>query len=141
MQKVLGFSTTSMTMSRLFLSCGFYLSAAYVQLEFGESATSIRVRLLFRREGTGTSSLGSVSLFVCFQKEFLEVISGELGAERLHLAKHFYLRILGVTVIKVSSTSKEQTKQRSESVEEVENNQVCYWWAGGHRAEYQLYNW
>ena len=31
-----------------FSSCGFYWSAAYVQLEFGESAASIRVRLLIK---------------------------------------------------------------------------------------------
>ena len=31
-----------------FSSCGFYLSAAFVQLEFGESAASIQVQLLYR---------------------------------------------------------------------------------------------
>ena len=32
----------------LYSSRGFYTSAAYVQLEFGESAASIRVRLLIK---------------------------------------------------------------------------------------------
>ena len=31
-----------------FSSCGFYSSAAYMQLEFGKSAASIRVRLLIK---------------------------------------------------------------------------------------------
>ena len=44
MRKSLGFSPTVC----LFSSCSFYTSAAYVQLEFGESAASIRVRLLIK---------------------------------------------------------------------------------------------
>ena len=35
------------TIAPPFSSRGFYLSAAYVQCEFGESAASIRVRLLY----------------------------------------------------------------------------------------------
>ena len=48
MRKVARFRPTSTTLGRSFSSCGFYSSAAYVQLEFGESAASIRVRLLIK---------------------------------------------------------------------------------------------
>ena len=35
-----------MTLGRLFSTCGFYSSAAFVQLAFGESAASIQLRVL-----------------------------------------------------------------------------------------------
>ena len=47
MRKAVGFSPTP-TIKGRFLSCGFKTSAAYVQLEFGESAASIGVRLLIK---------------------------------------------------------------------------------------------
>ena len=47
MRKAVGFSSTSTTQAA-FSSCSFYKSAAYVQLEFGESAASIWVRLLIK---------------------------------------------------------------------------------------------
>ena len=48
MRKAFGFSPTSTTLGRFFSSHGFYLSVSYVKLEFGESAASIRVRLLIK---------------------------------------------------------------------------------------------
>ena len=47
MRKAVGFSPTSTPPGRFFSSCGFYLSATYVQLEFGESAAPNQVRLLY----------------------------------------------------------------------------------------------
>ena len=45
MRKVVGFSPTSMTLGRFCQAAASI--AAYVQLEFGESAASIQVRLLY----------------------------------------------------------------------------------------------
>ena len=49
-RKAVGLSPSSKTQGRFFSfwSCGFYSNAAYVQLEFGESAACIRVRLLIQ---------------------------------------------------------------------------------------------
>ena len=49
MQKAVRFSPTSTTLGRFFrAAASIYTSAAYVQLEFGESTASIRVRLLIK---------------------------------------------------------------------------------------------
>ena len=47
MQKAVVFGPTWMILDRHFQTCGFYLSAACAQLQFGESAASDQVQLLY----------------------------------------------------------------------------------------------
>ena len=73
-----------------FSSCGFYFNAAYEQLEFGENAASIRVRLLIkcgiytRLKGLGVKVL----IYENYQFMDLQLLVSFVDVEQLTLRSH-----------------------------------------------------